>query len=208
MAGDELEVHRLFLRVKVEMNVNQPLVKGAWVWSSSGVTYLVDFWYERLLAFCFNCGRLDHNIKVCKKEKVLNEDDGFGAGLRAGQARGSLYVLNKIKGSGDNRDKKKWDQESVSGVATDLNARAGVEKKEQIQMQQQQKVEESKGVHEELKRTKGVERVEEVEQNDVVEEAQDSIPFNDRESMGQGIKVPIVVVNEEVGKMLNENVYQ
>lgn len=88
---------RCFMRVRVEFKIDNPLVKGAWVQNVSGKKYWVEFKYERLSAFCFNCGRLDHTLKTCKRERCVSKGDGYGTGLRAGQDKGLQYTLNERK---------------------------------------------------------------------------------------------------------------
>ena len=65
---------RNFLRVRVQMDVGQPLKRRMriekrdcdWIW--------VEFRYERLPNFCFICGCLGHIDRKCKK--LYDSPDG------------------------------------------------------------------------------------------------------------------------------------
>lgn len=50
-----------FLRVKVLINTNKPLVAGLWVSSSTLPNVWIQVRYEKLMDLCFNCGRLGHD---------------------------------------------------------------------------------------------------------------------------------------------------
>lgn len=81
---------RGFLRVRVDLNISEPLVQGTWVQSRGGSRIWVEFKYERLPSLCFKCGRIDHVEKACKYEHVEDGDRGYGAWLKASG--------NKIRG--------------------------------------------------------------------------------------------------------------
>lgn len=80
------------LRFKVELRVNSPLVRG--VASGPGKDYWVDFKYERLFGFCYNCGKLNHTERVCVEEKSLGLEKRFSANLRTPGGKGMAMVLN------------------------------------------------------------------------------------------------------------------
>lgn len=47
-----------WLKVKVKINANCPLIEGCWLNVSNGKRFWVDFKYEKLLDFCYMCARL------------------------------------------------------------------------------------------------------------------------------------------------------
>ncbi|XP_058775391.1 uncharacterized protein LOC131649656 [Vicia villosa] len=90
---DVKEAHRngRFLRIKVTLNLKEPLKRGTVV-SFKEKKIRVHFKYERLPTFCFVCGRMGHQIKDCEAVEDLNEegyeeleeqDLAFGQWLRA-----------------------------------------------------------------------------------------------------------------------------
>ncbi|XP_058759552.1 uncharacterized protein LOC131632844 [Vicia villosa] len=90
---DFREAHRndRFLRVKVMMDLKEPLKRGTIV-SFKEKKIRVHFKYERLPTFCFICGGMGHQIKDCEAVEELNEegfedieeqDLAFGQWLRA-----------------------------------------------------------------------------------------------------------------------------
>lgn len=62
---------RTFMRVKVNINITQPLITGCWVPRKDLPKSWILFRYERLQDFCFTCGLLGHDQKACKKEKLM-----------------------------------------------------------------------------------------------------------------------------------------
>ncbi|XP_058746134.1 uncharacterized protein LOC131619008 [Vicia villosa] len=90
---DQKEAHKngWFLRVKVKMDLKQPLKRGTVV-KFKDKTLRVHFKYERLPTFCFVCGRIGHQLKDCEAlgdiseegfEDIEEQDLSFGLWLRA-----------------------------------------------------------------------------------------------------------------------------
>lgn len=65
-------INRAFLRVKVLINTNNSLVTGFWLQRNSLPKIWVYIRYEKLMDFCFNCGRLGHDQKMCKNKRALD----------------------------------------------------------------------------------------------------------------------------------------
>ncbi|BFG33831.1 hypothetical protein CerSpe_201050 [Prunus speciosa] len=73
-----------FARARVRMDIEQPLMRGAFVdFPEEGSTW-VSFCYEYLPEYCFLCGCLGHPSRICveKDKGVLGTDKGIEA-LRA-----------------------------------------------------------------------------------------------------------------------------
>ena len=90
-------VGRCFLRMKMAIDVEKPLVAGFWVPRENGKVW-AEVKYEKMADFCFECGRLGHVMKNCKygdegidrgsKEKVWDIDEGcIVKGEREGEYR-------------------------------------------------------------------------------------------------------------------------
>lgn len=81
-----------FLRFRVLINLEKPLKKGTFLKSKEGIEFKVCFKFERLLDFCYRCGRVGHLIKDCWEK--AQGDDGesetltYGSWLRASPLRG------------------------------------------------------------------------------------------------------------------------
>jgi hypothetical protein len=73
------------MRLKLTINVNQPLKKQWQIRSNTGNYVTIKFKYERLGGFFYRCGLLDHTGKVCPNLFELDSDDGvreWGVELR------------------------------------------------------------------------------------------------------------------------------
>lgn len=66
---------RGFLRAGISINVNKPFTAGFWLPRSNLLKAWIQIRYEKLIDFCFKCGRLGHDKKTCKGEKAMNPTD-------------------------------------------------------------------------------------------------------------------------------------
>lgn len=111
------------MRIRVPVDVRQPLRRGKKIRKQGGEARMVSFKYERLGDFCYLCGMLGHMEGTCDKLFTLEVDDanrGWGPHLRAnpqqggGEARSKwlrndsqqdwkapTQVINAINGSGN-----------------------------------------------------------------------------------------------------------
>ena len=76
-----------YLRIRVSLDLTQPLCRGRRVRIGDTVTKWVDFKYKRLPIFCYWCGKVDHDERDCIKwisnrETLRTEDKQFGPWLR------------------------------------------------------------------------------------------------------------------------------
>jgi 14-3-3 protein epsilon len=70
---------REYMRIKVRVDVRQPLKKDSRVKNQGGAWCLVNFKYEKLGVFCFVCGLLGHGENRCAVRFSMENDDGFRA---------------------------------------------------------------------------------------------------------------------------------
>ncbi|KAK9994150.1 hypothetical protein SO802_023853 [Lithocarpus litseifolius] len=54
-----------FLRVRVDLPIENPLRRGGYISNIDGERVWVSFKYKRLPTFCFTCGKLGHDDKHC-----------------------------------------------------------------------------------------------------------------------------------------------
>nr|POE94975.1 uncharacterized protein CFP56_51131 [Quercus suber] len=88
-----------FLRVKVELKVEDPLMSGFFLDRNTQPNLWIRFKYERIAEFCFKCGRLGHLKARClwadaEVQSNSKEPFGFGPWLKAEAAsnRASRWV--------------------------------------------------------------------------------------------------------------------
>ncbi|KAJ4834899.1 hypothetical protein Tsubulata_047363 [Turnera subulata] len=62
-----------FIRMKVQVRIDSPLISGILVKDFVGNTVWVSFKYEKLADFCYRCGRLDHTLQACKESPRPDE---------------------------------------------------------------------------------------------------------------------------------------
>lgn len=91
MGRKEAHINGRFLRIKVAMDLKQPLNRGVVV-RFKEKTLRVHFKYERLPMFYFVCGRIGDQLKDCEAlgdmseegfEDIKEQDMSFGLCLRA-----------------------------------------------------------------------------------------------------------------------------
>lgn len=66
-ATNESSVWRQYMRIRVAINVNEPLKRCKKIKRSDGSSFVVTFKYERLQIFCFICGKVGHSESYCDK---------------------------------------------------------------------------------------------------------------------------------------------
>ncbi|KAM1264267.1 hypothetical protein ACFX15_033657 [Malus domestica] len=78
---------RGFLRVRVLVNSENPLVLGCWLKREVNRETWVEFRYERLQDFCYHCGCIDHINTECSFAANMDRAKGFGDWIKAPPVR-------------------------------------------------------------------------------------------------------------------------
>uniref|UniRef100_A0A7N2MYR1 Zinc knuckle CX2CX4HX4C domain-containing protein n=1 Tax=Quercus lobata TaxID=97700 RepID=A0A7N2MYR1_QUELO len=92
-----------FMRVRVTIDITQPLSRGRVVLLDSGKELWVHFKYERLPSLCFWCGCLVHEDRDCElwvdsEGSLLPESQQFGPWLKAAPFVPSRKYVVKVPG--------------------------------------------------------------------------------------------------------------
>ncbi|KAI9093407.1 hypothetical protein K1719_027421 [Acacia pycnantha] len=64
---------RNFLHARVMLDLRRSLASGFWMDKPDGSRFWIDIRYEKLQCFCYNCGRVGHDNRSCKFEKLMSE---------------------------------------------------------------------------------------------------------------------------------------
>ncbi|KAJ1438736.1 Zinc finger, CCHC-type [Sesbania bispinosa] len=90
---------RLFMRIRVQVNVKKPLITGFWLPRKDLPKTWIFIKYERLQGFCYNCGIIGHDNRKCKKEKEMvvynTSRPRFGPNLGVPQARSLATIVTE-----------------------------------------------------------------------------------------------------------------
>ncbi|OMO88293.1 hypothetical protein CCACVL1_08480 [Corchorus capsularis] len=79
---------RCYMRMRIELDVKNPLIPGFWVPRQGRDKLWVKLKYEKLSDFCFVCGRLGHHGKYCDKSgNGLSRDNPYGPWMRVAPVR-------------------------------------------------------------------------------------------------------------------------
>jgi len=125
--------HSSYMRIKVKLDVTQPLKKEWRVRVNDGNYVPVFFKYEKLGVFCYICGLIGHTDKVCPELFEINSDDGvrgWGPDLKPVAHRVGTSATNKwlqdlipdvnARGSANSGEQQMFDDSSV-GAAPNLS---------------------------------------------------------------------------------------
>jgi hypothetical protein len=79
------------LRIKILIDITKPLERGRALWLNGKMVW-VNFRYEKLPHFCFNCGRIFHSMEQCSERKDSRQEGEedpkrWGTWLRAEEVR-------------------------------------------------------------------------------------------------------------------------
>lgn len=64
-------LNNIYLRLKVVMDTEKPLMVGFWWQNSQGKETWANIKYERLSDLCYGCGRLGHTSQSCKEDDKI-----------------------------------------------------------------------------------------------------------------------------------------
>lgn len=84
--NNNTSIWRECMRIKISIDVRQPLKRKKKICKRNGVECIVQCKYERLGDFCFVCGLVSHTERYCGKKVGLNSNDEareWGIWLRA-----------------------------------------------------------------------------------------------------------------------------
>ncbi|BFG16230.1 hypothetical protein CerSpe_025040 [Prunus speciosa] len=88
---------RGFLRMRVMIDSNNPLPQGFWLPCTEGQDTWVEFKFERLSDFCFNCGKLGHlqwNCRFSVSQPGNSEHAAYGDWMKTRAIRDSRAPVN------------------------------------------------------------------------------------------------------------------
>jgi len=100
-----------FLRIRVEIPLNQPLCRGGLVVNPEGDHSWVMFQYERIVGLCFFCGRLGHEEKACTQLNPNGEENPYGEWMKVGGRQHPMERDRYLEAHYDHRKKLPRPQE-------------------------------------------------------------------------------------------------
>ncbi|KAI9106909.1 hypothetical protein K1719_022437 [Acacia pycnantha] len=91
---------RNFLRARVLIDLRKPLAYGFWLPKPDGGKTWISIRYEKLPNFCYNCGKLGHDNRNCKIERLMSvaktSEPRFGPWLTTNACRSWEEVVSII----------------------------------------------------------------------------------------------------------------
>ncbi|KAI9126206.1 hypothetical protein K1719_002627 [Acacia pycnantha] len=66
---------RGFMRARVLLDLKQPLAYGFWLDKPDGGKAWIPIRYEKMQSFCYNCGRIGHDNRICKSAQLMSIAD-------------------------------------------------------------------------------------------------------------------------------------
>lgn len=111
---------RSFLRVRILLNVKNPLIVGFWIPRQQHTKVWIQVKYEKLMDFCYNCGRLGHDQKGCKHKKSFDAINSNKPMYGPGLSTPPLKKLSKNQENGGSHStfKEGGDQMNSEGSRT------------------------------------------------------------------------------------------
>uniref|UniRef100_A0A7N2MQT9 CCHC-type domain-containing protein n=1 Tax=Quercus lobata TaxID=97700 RepID=A0A7N2MQT9_QUELO len=97
-----------FMRVRVELEIDKPLRRGAYIVSSEEERLWLTFKYERLPTVCFICGKLGHDKKHCPAARDCENDAQLLTGQGSVSASASLQPSGIVGGKSTLEKCESW----------------------------------------------------------------------------------------------------
>lgn len=111
LSGEVLEIDQnsmvgitRHIRVKVRVNISQPLKKGMSLDLGNNITAWIPFKYERLPSFCFVCGAIGHMRRECdltdSSQEILDlseEELPYGEWMRVSPLKKAVVTTSEIQ---------------------------------------------------------------------------------------------------------------
>ncbi|KAI9075907.1 hypothetical protein K1719_042108 [Acacia pycnantha] len=92
---------RGFMRARVLIDLRKPLSHGFWMDRPEGKKAWITIRYEKLQNFCYYCGRIGHDNRLCKSEQLMSMFDStlprFGAWLTTNVCRNREVITEIIQ---------------------------------------------------------------------------------------------------------------
>ncbi|OMO61130.1 Endonuclease/exonuclease/phosphatase [Corchorus capsularis] len=81
-------IGRCYMRIRLELDVNKPLIPGFWVPRQDKGKLWVRLKYEKLGDFCFSCGKIGHLSKFCDAVTLeSSRESAYGPWMKAALVR-------------------------------------------------------------------------------------------------------------------------
>ncbi|KAK4260870.1 hypothetical protein QN277_003933 [Acacia crassicarpa] len=94
---------RNFMRVRVILDLRKVLASGFWMNKPNGGKIWIAIKFEKLQNFCYNCGKIGHDYRVCRLEKLMSvvcsSEPRFGAWSTTNQCRTLDNLIVVVKDS-------------------------------------------------------------------------------------------------------------
>ncbi|XP_057796794.1 uncharacterized protein LOC131012808 [Salvia miltiorrhiza] len=117
-------VWRQYMRVRVGINVTEPLKRFKKIKNKDGSSFQVNFKYERLNIFCFLCGRLGHSESFCELRFNLDVNEvgrEWGTWLKAADRRSNSLAGDKWIRTEDSSSNPSWEAAETRVVEKPLH---------------------------------------------------------------------------------------
>lgn len=107
---EEMEIDELrecigpFIRVRILVDITKPLKKVLLLEMENEEEILIPVLYEKLPEFCFCCGIIGHQYRICQSYKGQPKEQlAFGAWMKA---------LTRAEKAKQNRNRDRWNMEA------------------------------------------------------------------------------------------------